>query len=182
MALPTNRTIANTPAEHVSDHNALHTQYNDVLASTLTAADFVLLKTLAGQLGGAWTAYTPTLTQSATVTKTVTYARYIKIGRLVVAQGHLAVTGAGTAAQPILIGLPVASVTLPVGQEMGTGHVWDSSAGQEYKAHAGWGSTTTFYLYPSTGTAATALGQNVMTAALASPDNVNFSVTYESAT
>ena len=33
MTLPTDRTTANTPAEHVSDHNTLHGQFNEIEAA-----------------------------------------------------------------------------------------------------------------------------------------------------
>ena len=36
MTLPTNRTTANTPAEHVADHNTLHGFYNGVTANRQT--------------------------------------------------------------------------------------------------------------------------------------------------
>lgn len=57
----------------------------------------------------AWTAYTPTLTQSVTVAKTVTRATYFKIGRLTVVHFNLAITGAGTSGAAIEAGLPVAA-------------------------------------------------------------------------
>lgn len=66
---------------------------------------------------GAFSSYTPTLTQGVAVAKTVTYAKYFQIGTLVVALGTLSVTGAGTAGAAINIGLPVtaASATGVVG-------------------------------------------------------------------
>lgn len=68
---------------------------------------------------GVWTSYTPTLTQSGAVTKTVTYARFQRVGRLVVVQVQLAITGSGTAANPVVVGLPVTASTgsgvMPVG-------------------------------------------------------------------
>lgn len=36
MTLPTNRTTANTPAEHVADHNTLHALHNGVTANRQT--------------------------------------------------------------------------------------------------------------------------------------------------
>lgn len=52
----------------------------------------------------AWRSWTPTVTQSGSVTVTITYARYIVLARLVVVQARLAVTGTGTAANAIIIG------------------------------------------------------------------------------
>jgi hypothetical protein len=131
-------------------------------------------------LGTDWTSYTPTLTQSATVTKTMTYAKYVKVGRMVTVQGVLAVTGTGTASQPIIIGLPVTSASSLTSQTIGTGYVLDVSAGAQYLAHAIFATATSIYLLPSTGTAGSALGSSVMTAALASGDTVAINVTYES--
>jgi hypothetical protein len=59
----------------------------------------------------AWTDYTPTLTQSGAISKTVTYARWRKLGRLLTVHGVLSATSAGTANNPIIIGMPEAFVT-----------------------------------------------------------------------
>lgn len=58
---------------------------------------------------GQWLSWTPTLGQGVTtnVTKTVNYARYIKIGRTIIASFYLTVTGTGTATSSINITLPV---------------------------------------------------------------------------
>jgi hypothetical protein len=68
---------------------------------------------------GQWTAWTPTLVQSVSVAFTTTYARYMKIGRMVKAQCYLVVTGSGTATQTVVVGgLPftAAQASLPVGE------------------------------------------------------------------
>ena len=56
---------------------------------------------------GQWTSYVPTWTQSATISKTVTYSRYIKLGRMVHWQFMLDPTSNGTAANNMLLTLPV---------------------------------------------------------------------------
>ena len=56
---------------------------------------------------GAWTSYTPTWTQGATITKTVDWARYMQLGKLVEVHIKMTASGAGTAAGLILVGLPV---------------------------------------------------------------------------
>lgn len=53
--------------------------------------------------GSAWTSWTPTMTQSGAVTITTTYAKYAIFGRLVVCQGDLTMTSAGTATNPIIL-------------------------------------------------------------------------------
>lgn len=78
----------------------------------------------------AWTAYTPTLTQSGAVTKTVTVGKYQRIGRLVYCQFSLAVTGPGTASNIVLVGLPVAAAAGSV--PGGVFWINDASAGINY--------------------------------------------------
>lgn len=130
---------------------------------------------------GAWTAFTPTLTQSATVTKTVTYAKYVRLGRVISANISVVVTGAGTASNAIVAGLPVAVAT---GVTMlGVGYIYDASANAVYKATVEVGSPTTSALFrPASATGNDFLGANApMTAALASGDLIVYAVTYEAA-
>lgn len=130
---------------------------------------------------GAWTSYTPTLTQSATVTKTVNHAQYFKIGRLVVGQVLLTVTGTGTASNAVVIGLPVAAA---VGTAtFGSGYIGDTSAGL-YFAGSLWPlSTTTVGVLPgnAAGTAFLVGAGGSMSAALASGDTVQLNFMYQSA-
>jgi hypothetical protein len=70
--------------------------------------------TLTGLLGsphaiGGTQVYVPTLTQGVTVAKTVDFARYYVLGRMVYFNVGLAVTGAGSASSQILMGLPLPS-------------------------------------------------------------------------
>jgi hypothetical protein len=51
--------------------------------------------------------YTPTWTQSVAITKTVDWARYTVFGKLVHASIKMTSSGAGTANNKILVGLPV---------------------------------------------------------------------------
>lgn len=131
----------------------------------------------------AWTTYTPTLTQSATVTKTVTYAKYQRIGRLIVVNCVLTVTGAGTAANAITVGVPVAAASAGF-MVVGAGYVQDVSAGPlNYSGIAVLSTTTTIQFANAQGAATGGLlGVGGFTAALASPDVVSFSITYEAAT
>jgi hypothetical protein len=58
---------------------------------------------------GAWTTWTPTLTQSGPVSHTVTYAKYLQLGHLVFVGAVLTCTGAGTLNEYVVVGnLPVA--------------------------------------------------------------------------
>jgi len=90
-------------------------------------------------LFGAWTSYTPTLRQgvSTNITKTVTYAAYVKIGRLAIVQVRLDATGAGTAGSNVEVTLP--SAVVPVGASgnagtFGFGQIYDVSTGTNYAA------------------------------------------------
>lgn len=137
--------------------------------------------TLALVQTGAWTDYIPTLAQSATVTKTITSARYSKVGRTVTVAVRLAVTGTGTASNAIVVGLPV---TAAVASLVPAGHGWvlDTSAGKNYAGIAVLLSTTTAAIIVNNDPDFLGGGGSLnMTAALASGDTVNMVLTYEAA-
>lgn len=129
--------------------------------------------------GGAWTSFSPTLTQSGSVTVTVTRASYARYGRTIHFNAVLAVTGSGTSSNEVLMSLPVtaASSAFIVG---GGGYIVDASASLNYPGLAYLKTTTTIGLVPST-VGIGLLGFNGFTAALASGDTVNISATYEAA-
>lgn len=77
----------------------------------------------------AWTGYTPTLTQSATITKTVTRAAYTRVGRTIRVQIFLTATSSGTAANNLIVGLPVAPAA---DNQLGVGLIYDTSASTRY--------------------------------------------------
>lgn len=54
-----------------------------------------------------WQNYTPTWTQSATITKTTNWARYYQLNKLVTVSVKMTATSSGTANNAIKIGLPV---------------------------------------------------------------------------
>jgi hypothetical protein len=60
---------------------------------------------------GAWQDYTPTWTQSATITKTVNWARFTQLNKLVQGSIKMTASSAGTANNKILVGLPVGAST-----------------------------------------------------------------------
>lgn len=72
-----------------------------VAGQVLTAAEL--------NAAGTWATYTPTFTQSATITKTVNWARYMQFNKLVVGSVKLTASSAGTANNKILVGLPVSA-------------------------------------------------------------------------
>lgn len=129
---------------------------------------------------GAWTSWTPTLTQSGAVTKTVTYAKYLKLGRTVLGQVALVAAGAGTANNAITVSMPFTAVN---GSNMpaGAGYVFDSSAGTLYPAVLLNSTTAVWSFLPSSAAGSTVLGASgaPMSAALASGDTIQFSFHYE---
>jgi len=76
-----------------------------------TTSGQVLTAATLNTIGAAWVDYTPTLTQSATVTKTISNARYCQIQKTVFVQVYLIATSAGTAGNIVKIGLPIAART-----------------------------------------------------------------------
>lgn len=70
-----------------------------VAGQVLTAAEL--------NSAGSWQTYTPTWTQSATITKTVNWARYMQLNDLVIVNLKMTASSAGTANNEIKIGLPV---------------------------------------------------------------------------
>lgn len=131
---------------------------------------------------GAWVSYTPTLTQSGAVTKTVTYAKYNRVGRMINLNVLLACTGAGTANNAVAVGLPVAAAT-STGTVMGAGVIFDQSANANYGGVAYIASSTTIQMVPSSANVAVVQGQTgaSFAAALANLDTVTFSGAYEAA-
>jgi len=134
-----------------------------------------------------WPSYTPTLVQSGAVTKTVTYAKYTKVGRQVTAALVLAATGAGTGANTVQIGLPppvpASSSAGVLGTPCGAGYLYDNSANLAYPGVACITSTTTFAFEPAAVDVAPGfLGGSTFTAALAAADQVAAFLSYESTT
>ena len=142
----------------------------------LTSADF---DTLFPTGVGAWTTFTPTWTQSATVTKTVGQARYMKIGRLTIAHVVMTATGAGTAANAVQGGLPVAAQSAAGFGVVGAGYFYDASANTVYALSALLSSSTTVGFRTGTSTADLGATGGVFTAAIAAADILTYTVQYE---
>lgn len=97
-------------------HSTLHGNANDAIIAIETelgvapSDTFTTVKARLDAIGpmGAWTAYTPTFTEGVTITKTVGYARYMRVGRMVQGAFYMTATSAGTGSVNVQIGLPVA--------------------------------------------------------------------------
>lgn len=74
-----------------------------VAGQVLTAAEL--------NTAGSWSTYTPTWTQSATITKTTNWARYTQLGKWVQGSIKMTASSAGTATNKVLVGLPVNAST-----------------------------------------------------------------------
>lgn len=138
------------------------------------------IDTILGPLKSAWTAYVPTLTQGAALSKTDAYCRYLKVGRLVIAQVNISVGATGTAGTAFAVSLPTAAAAaLSAGSRIGTGHIFDASAGTRYIGAAEVATSTTVTLVTDV-TGGNSWGA-VPSIALGSTDQISFAVTYEAA-
>lgn len=128
---------------------------------------------------GAWTDYTPALTQGAAVTKTVTYARWARFGRTIVANGLLTCTASGTASTVIEIGLPVVAV-LPASdrQAVGIGYIRTTVF---ITGTAVLRNNSAMAFLPHSTDSGNFLGAAVFTAALASGNQISWQIVYEAA-
>lgn len=149
---------------------------------TELAADTAMLAS-AFPLGvGAWPSFTPTLVQSGTVSKTVIYAKYFQIGKMVTALYRLDISSTGTASNEVRVGLPVTAATANA-LNCGHGFLFDASSANLIKGECVLDSTTYFTMVATNDLLAARLGATgtAFTAALASGDSITASVTYEAA-
>lgn len=130
-----------------------------------------------------YSAWTPTVTQSGSVTVTTTDAKKLKVGRKLDFEAYLIVTGSGTGANDIVISLPEATAArYTVNHVLGVGFIYDTSTTFKYKAIVAWASATTVKLHPASGTADGYLGSNTMTAGLAAGDLISIHGNFETLT
>ncbi len=124
-----------------------NTNYRDQVVSTVTSATRpagtqgqVIYETdtsrYYGYTGSAWElilqqgallTWTPTLTQSSSVTCTVTEATYQRVGRMIYACVFLTATGAGSSNAAVTISLPATAKATSAGG--GSGYIADASSG-----------------------------------------------------
>lgn len=140
----------------------------------LTAGQ-ILNAAIMNQIGAAWVDYTPTLTQSATVTKTVNHARYCQIQKLIVVEIFMSVTGAGTAGNGVRVGLPVSCRN--GGAQLGSGFIYDASANFMYNILPYQFDANTVAFFYQTGSE---FGSSPAVT-LAASDQIRLKLTYEAA-
>lgn len=138
--------------------------------------------TLIAPAHGAWTAWTPTVTQSATVSGS-SASYYIRISRLIIASLYFAPSSSGTAANAIVISLPVTArggTTVVYAGPMIT--VEDTSAASRWAGPALMVSTTTFKIQDMNSIGSSAyLGASSFTAAITTGDFIYGQLMYEAA-
>lgn len=127
---------------------------------------------------GRWRTWTPTVTQSVSVTVTINHARYIVISDSVTLECRLTVTGAGTIGTNIIIGgLPFTILNASGYDSMGAGVVVNTGttvyAGTVIAASA---TTVAIQAHSSTGVIGT-----TPSFALANTDVISFTAVYERA-
>lgn len=143
----------------------------------LAAADF---DTLFPTGIGVWTNYSPTWTQSATITHTVNWAKYAKVGRITLLSVYLTATSAGTANNAVTVTLPTTAAN--AGAVAGGGFfLFDASASTFYTGIPLLATTSTVVFYANAVTAAIGQTGGSFTAAIASSDQIRFNLVYESA-
>ena len=148
-------------------------------AATLSSAD---VNTYLSHTGDGWNTWTPALTQTGSVTCTVSRSTYYRSGRLIETDGYLTVTGSGTGASVVTISLPVSAGSGSNNTILGEGWIFDTSAGFFYYGILQrQSSSTAAFLIRTNGAGATYLGTTSFTAGLASGDLVSYKMSYESA-
>ena len=129
---------------------------------------------------GPWAQYTPSLTQSGTVTKTVTSADYSQAGKIVNVAVALSVTGgSGLANNAVKVGLPVTAARSS--GAIGRGFIYDASASTYYTGVVLLDSTTGVKFISSGRTGFLGATGGGFTAALGLGDIVTFTAHYEAA-
>jgi hypothetical protein len=140
------------------------------------SAGQVLTAATMNSIGAAWESYTPTLTQSVTVTKTVNYAKYCQINKLIVVDVHMTCTGAGTAGNAVLVGLPITAASV-TGRNIGALWLYDASTNTLYNCASILNNSTTAKFLYQTGSE-WGISPNL---ALANTDQISFQFCYEAA-
>ena len=141
-----------------------------------TTSGQVLTAATLNTIGAVWVDYTPTLTQGATITKTITNARYCQIQKSVFVQVYLIASSAGTASNQLVIGLPITARN-SFGTVNGIAQLYDASTNLMYVCTAYQNTTTTMSFIYQTGNP---FGISPAIT-IASGDQLQFSIVYEAA-
>lgn len=130
----------------------------------------------------AWSSYTPTITQSGTVTKTVNYGKYAQFGKYVIAQVDMTITGSGTSGNIITCTLPVNRAYTTTSYTIGSFYGQDTSASSIFRGFVQTAAgAQTIYFFDSAGGASLGNGGGAYTFGLANTDKLQYTITYEAA-
>ena len=121
--------------------------------------------------------YSPTLTQGATVTYTINYSKYIAETGRVTFQAMLTATSAGTAANPVVVTLPVTGVGNVSYKVIGNGTIYDQNTNTTYNLACMHNAAGTLAFAGDT-SAGSYFGQ-APAITIASGDIISLNVTYE---
>lgn len=142
--------------------------------SIYTGSVWTTFGTAHGVLG----AWTPTVTQTGSVTVTVTYAKLQRIGRYISGWFKLAVTGSGSAGTAVIVSAPVTALEADI--SVGTAMLQDQSTNTYYNSNLHMESTSSFSLrHPVVGAGDSRLGVAGFTVGLASGDLLRGQFHYE---
>lgn len=175
-----------SPSEPALPNNSLKLAVITVAASatSITTAAITDSRTRATALGAtadaAWTDYTPTVTQSGTVAKSVNYARYTKVGRTVTVNAMVVMSGSGSANQVITVSLPVVAAS-DFEVVIGTFRLYNSSGPNNFVGGCIVWSTTTVAGLTNNNQHALGQASSAFASALAAGDIISISLTYEAA-
>lgn len=136
---------------------------------------------------GAWSTYTPTLSQGGTtVTKTVNHARYMQFGKTVMGSVYMTATSAGSAGLTMRSSFPVTPVasiynnTQSFGGSIGAGGFYKSTGAQYNFTVQCLGNGTDSLGFFADGSGGSLFGQ-YPTVTFASGDHIFFTFMYEAA-
>lgn len=132
---------------------------------------------LAAVASAAVQTWTPAVTQSGSVTVTVTEARYVRTGAVVEAWCQLAVTGSGSAGSSVTVTLPVTASGHTAGTPLGVGTITDASASDQWSVTVQQQTTTTVAFIADDSTGIGGFGSQP-SVGLANGDTVRFHVRY----
>jgi hypothetical protein len=181
-----------TPFTNSAARSSAITSPVDGMISVLTTTDRVDVyngsswSALVAPSNGALTSFTPTVTQSGSVTGTVNYGASIRTGRWIQGAIKFTVTGSGTASNTVVIGALPTTAASNI-EVVGSAYIFDSSVPNVTFYVAYLASTTTIQLVYVNAGATGALSTFVagsgansgFTAGLASGDVISLNFMYE---
>lgn len=157
-----------TPTNVAAGDAILASKWNqDVVANAVELAPFM----------AAWTTFTPTIAQgtATNISKTVTYSKYVRVGKMLWWQFRLDVTGAGTFSNAVTLTMPVNPVFTSV-NNIGVGTINDASGPTMY--NGSWIVISNLMYFVGDWSSANTWG-TVPNIALASSDTISGNVVYE---